>query len=110
THLRRSSGDRRRSHPGSRNGGGCSRRPVAGGTFRRPGEGEQRGRGPRMVAVFLRLRLTQLANSLRRPPVHLIGLAVLLGYAIAATTFAVGAIADLRASDADSFPHIVTIC
>jgi ABC-2 type transport system permease protein len=63
-----------------------------------------------MVAVFLRLRLTQLANSLRRPPVHLIGLAVLLGYAIAATTFAVGAIADLQASDGDSFPHVVTIC
>src|SRR5690606_6964666 len=110
THLRRRGRDRRRPHPGVRAGGGCSRRPVAGGTLRRPGEGEQRRGGPRMVAVFLRLRLTQLANSLRRPPVHLIGLAVLLGYAIAATTFAVGAIGDLQASDAESFSHVVTIC
>lgn len=63
-----------------------------------------------MVAVFLRLRLTQLANSLRRPPVHLIGLAILFGYAIAATVFAVEAMGDLRTSDVDSFPHLITIC
>jgi ABC-2 type transport system permease protein len=62
-----------------------------------------------VVAVFLRLRLTQLANSLRRPPVHLIGLAVLLGYAIAATAFVVETTLDLRAADESWFPQVIVI-
>lgn len=49
-----------------------------------------------MVAVFLRLRFTQLVNALRRPPVHLLGLAVLIGYAIAAVVFSIDMIDGLR--------------
>ena len=63
-----------------------------------------------MVAVFLRLRLAQLANSLRRPPVHLLGLAVLLGYAVAGTVAALGAIDDLRMADDDSAGAVIVIC
>ncbi|MEX1079235.1 MAG: ABC transporter permease [Homoserinimonas sp.] len=63
-----------------------------------------------MVAVFLRLRLTQLANSLRRPPVHLLGLMVLLGYAVAGTVFALGAVDDLRVADEASVGSMITIC
>jgi ABC-2 type transport system permease protein len=63
-----------------------------------------------VVAVFLRLRLTQLANSLRRPPVHLLGLAVLLGYAVAATAFALGTVDDLRQADDDSVGSVIVIC
>ncbi|MHA6695746.1 ABC transporter permease [Homoserinimonas sp. A520] len=63
-----------------------------------------------MVAVFLRLRLAQLANSLRRPPVHLLGLAVLLGYAIAGTMTALGAVDDLRMADTDFAASVIVVC
>lgn len=63
-----------------------------------------------MVAVFLRLRLAQLANSFRRPPVHLLGLAVLLGYAIGGTVFALAVVDDLRQTDSATTSSIVVIC
>jgi ABC-2 type transport system permease protein len=63
-----------------------------------------------VVAVFLRLRLTQLSHSLRRPPVHLLGLTVLLGYAIAGTGFALGAIDDLREVDHGTAGSVIVVC
>lgn len=63
-----------------------------------------------MVAVFLRLRLAQLANSLRRPPVHLLGLAVLLGYAIAGTMTALSVVDDLRVADVEFAGSVIVAC
>lgn len=62
-----------------------------------------------MVAVFLRLRLRQLANSLRRPPAQLLGLALLIGYAVAATAFALTFVAELRSDDVELAGSIMVI-
>ena len=62
-----------------------------------------------MVAVFLRLRLVQLANSIRRPPVQLFGLVIILGYAVVGTVYAVGALDGLRSTESSLAGSVLVI-
>jgi ABC-2 type transport system permease protein len=52
-----------------------------------------------MVALLLRLRLRQLANSLRRRPVQLLGMLLLLAVGVALTGYAVDTVRNAGAGD-----------
>ncbi|MCU1545873.1 MAG: transporter permease [Homoserinimonas sp.] len=62
-----------------------------------------------MVAVFLRLKLQQLANSVRRPPTQLLGLVILLAYGVAATAFLANILSDLAAIDGTRARVVVVV-
>ncbi|MBC7723466.1 MAG: ABC transporter permease [Burkholderiaceae bacterium] len=62
-----------------------------------------------MVAQFLGLKLRILANTFRRSPWQVVGVILALGYALAATVFAVVTLTALRSTDAETARTLVVV-